>query len=367
MSLAKIAQHLHLSPGEKARLGKTLRDLENQGVVLRVKKRYVLRPREEIVRGRFVASPRGFGFVIAEEEHLEDVYVPGEQSRGALHGDVVEVFIRRKGRAGKTEGRVIRILERGSQSLLGVARVEGGQTFFLPFSSPTSQEIAVVCPKGKRPETGDIIRVERESLKIREVLGPADAPGVDTRVVIERHNLETGFSAETREEAEEIPERLSPKDREGREDLAGWRIITIDGENARDFDDAVSIRKTPGGYCLGVHIADVSHYVRPGTAIDRDAFRRGTSVYFPELTLPMLPEKLSNRVCSLRPGEPKLTVSVLMDVDEEGRVTRTRFAPSFIRTAARMTYDSVLRILKRQGGEKGLFTHQALEALIVGV
>ncbi len=347
MSLSKMARELCLAADEKILLRKSVKRLESQGVILKLRKKYFLLPRTNIAQGRFTSSPRGFGFVIPDEEHLEDIFVPARFSGGAYHGDVVEVHYKEKGKKGKPEGRIIRILKREKQSLLGLARGQSGQVFFLPFGAPSAQEVPINRSGCPRPKSGDVIRVNRDTLSLEEILGPLDTPGVDTKVIIEKYGLEEDFSEVALEEARTIPAAITPQQRKERVDHTDWRTVTIDGDNAQDFDDAVSIKILPNGhYLLGVHIADVSHYVQPGTALDREAYRRGTSVYFPDLTLPMLPEKLSNLVCSLRPMEEKLTVSVIMEINKEGEVVKADFYPSLIRTVERMTYDSVFRILQ---------------------
>jgi ribonuclease R len=353
MSLSRMARELHLAPEEKILLRKEIKRLESQGVVVKLRKKYFLLPRTNIVQGKFSASPRGFGFVIPEEEHLEDIFVPARFSGGACHGDTVEVQFRDKGKKGKPEGRVIRILKREKQSLLGFYHVRSGQALFLPFGSPSAQEVPISWSGSPSPRSGDVVKVDRDTLTLEEILGPLESPGVDTKVIIERYNLEVDFSGEALGEAEKISSSISSEQRKNRIDHTDWLTITIDGEDAQDFDDAVSIKSLARGhYLLGVHIADVSHFIRPGTALDREAYRRGTSVYFPDLTLPMLPEKLSNLVCSLRPREEKVTVSVVMEINSKGEVLHADFYPSLIRTVERMTYGSVYRILKGDKGEK---------------
>lgn len=346
LSLSKMVRELSLSPEEKGLLRKQLKKLEGQGIILKLRKRYFIRPRSNITRGEFVSSGRGFGFVIPEDEHLEDIFVPARFAGDAFHGDWVEVHFKERGRKAKPEGRVIRILEKRQKSLLGISRVQAGQIFFLPFGGATLQEIPVRQKGNRLPSSGEVIRVQRDTWCLEEILGDVDKPGVDVRVIMEKHGLGEVFSSESLEESKIIPDVLTSRQKKGRIDHRDWPTVTIDGENAQDFDDAVSIRALPNGnLLLGVHIADVSHYVQPGTALDKEAFKRGTSVYFPDLTLPMLPEKLSNQVCSLRPQEEKLTVSVVMEIEEKGKVLHAEFYPSVIRTVERMTYNSVLKII----------------------
>ena len=356
LSLSRLAQELRVSPEEKTRLRKNVKKLEAQGLILKLRKKYFIRPRSNIVFGRFTSSPRGFAFVIPEEEFLGDIYVPEQYARGAFHGDRVEVHYKEKGRRGKPEGRVVKILQKGKQSLLGLCRVRSGQVFFLAFAAVSPQEVPIDYSGHPLPNSGDVVRVHRDTMCLEETLGSLDTPGVDSKVIIEKYNLKDVFSEEALGEAERIPDGVTPDQKKGRVDHSGWQTITIDGDNAQDFDDAVSIKSQPNGnFLLGVHIADVAEYVPPGSALDSDATHRGTSVYFPDLTLPMLPEKLSNRICSLRPREEKLTLSVLLEIDPGGCVRNIDIHPSWIRTVERMTYQSVLKIISGDAEERKKF------------
>jgi ribonuclease R len=356
ISLSRLARELRLTPEEKLWLRRSIKTLENQGLIVKLRKKYFIRPRSNIVQGRFTSSPRGFGFVIPEGEYMEDIFVPAHAAGGAYHGDLVEVQYKAKGKKGKPEGKVIGILQKGKQSLLGLCRVQSGQAFFLAFTAVSPQEVPIDLAGHVIPRSGDVVRVHRDTMVLEEVLGSLDDPGVDTRVVIERYNLEDVFSQGAHEEANKIPNALTSTQKQGRVDHTGWRTITIDGEDAKDFDDAVSIKLLPdGNYLLGVHIADVAEYVHPETALDKDAINRGTSVYFPDLTLPMLPENLSNVVCSLRPREEKLTISVVMEIDSKGQVQNVDIHPSWIQTVERMTYKSVLKIIENDDAERKKF------------
>ncbi len=356
MSLSRLVRELRISPEKKILLRKNVKTLESQGLIVKLRKRYFIRPRSSIVQGRFTSSPRGFGFVIPEGEYIEDIFVPAHSAGGAFHGDFVEVLYRERGKKGKPEGRVVRILKKGKQSLYGLCRIQSGQVFFLAFAAASPQEMPINCAGHPVPKSGDVVRVHRDTLVLEEVLGSVDDPGVDTRVIIERYNLEDVFSEDAYEEAKKIPSTLTSQQKMGRVDHTGWQTITIDGDNAKDFDDAVSIKLLSNrNYLLGVHIADVSEYVQPETTLDRDAQDRGTSVYFPDLTLPMLPEKLSNGICSLRPREEKLTISVIMEIDRNGQVLNVDIHPSWIRTVERMTYNSVLKIVEDDDAEQKKF------------
>lgn len=358
MSFQRISLQLRVSPRERQVLKKSLRRLESQGVILRLKRRYLLPAKSNLVKGRLVTSLRGYGFVTPEGDSTEDIFIPGRYSGGALQGDVVEVLYMERGKKGKPEGRVVRIVKRGKKRRVGLYKERWGKPFFLPFDSPSSEEIPLVSKKNLSPLPGMIVEVDRNSMHLIEVLGMPDDPGVDTRVIIHRYDLASFFSKEALTEAEKCTLKICLEDKKERVDYRNWMTVTIDGESAQDFDDAVSIKMLENGhFLLGIHIADVSHYVKPGSFLDREAFKRGTSVYFPELTLPMLPEKLSNHICSLRPKEEKLTVSVLLEIDRDGEVLKTEFHPSLIRTAKRMTYHSVYKIFEGDKGEREKYSH----------
>ncbi len=357
MTLSKILRALQIEPEEKPLLVKSLKELEDRGAILRANSRYFVRQRSSLVRAKLISVHPGYGFARPEDELCEDIFIPARFSGGALQGDLVEVFMKERETTGKNEGRVIRILERSQETMLAVVREQSGKISILPFGSPSGDEHVLSGRESKPLQDGLIVRVDRKNLALKEILGFPDEEGVDTQVVMERFALASNFSEMALDETRQISVDIGPKDVEGRKDYRSWPTVTIDGPDAQDFDDAVSIMKTDAGnYLLGVHIADVSHYVREGSSVDEEAFHRGTSVYFPDRTLPMLPEKLSNRICSLRPEEDKLTVSVLLEIDGRGNVLKSSFHPSIIKTEERMTYDSVYRIFEGDSEEKRRFS-----------
>ncbi|MDW7760798.1 MAG: ribonuclease R [Acidobacteriota bacterium] len=339
-----ILDGLRLKRREKNALRESLAVMEREKSLRRRGRLYLPVPRAAVVRGVFSAGPRGFGFV-APEDGGGDIFIPARFAAAAVTGDIVEVVRREAGRRGKPEGRIVKIARKTRKTLLGIYREKQGFPYLSAFDSASSEEIPLKSKGGLKPEEGMIIEADRASLKITEVLGRPDDPGVDTETVIRKFDLPAAFPADVVGESESARSDPPVADGKTRRDFTNWMTVTIDGEDARDFDDAVSWTPREGGGCLlGIHIADVSFYVGTGTALDREAFRRGTSVYFPDSTLPMLPEKLSNDLCSLRPRRVRPALSALMEIDENGRVGRTEFCASLIRTSARLTYTAVAAV-----------------------
>ena len=356
LSFPQLAGLLHVRGRSQTKLRAALKVLEKRGAVTKKRDSYIARQDRTVVRGEFLSSNRGFGFVRPEGGGREDVFIPARHTLGVLGGDLVEISVKEKGKKGKPEGQVIRLLKKGRETLLGVFKERFGQPYLAPFEA-AADEIPLSSTGSFSISDGAIVEADRDTLAVREVLGMPDDPGVDLRVIIKRFGLESEFPAGVSAEAKKVPRRISALDIEGRVDYRDWATVTIDGETAQDFDDAVSIQRLPSGhYRLGVHIADVSHYVRPGSVLDEEARRRATSVYFPGLTLPMLPEELSNDLCSLRPRRPRLTVTALLEVDPIGRVVKTKFHPSIIKTVERMTYTSVFKIFEGDEKERRRYT-----------
>jgi ribonuclease R len=262
----------------------------------------------------------------------------------------------RRARIGhRTEGRVIRILERARDTIVGTLQHSKNFYYVVPDDPRIVHDVYVQRPKDRAVNVGDKVVVRLEAWESRhvnpegeiiEVLGRSDAPGVDMLSIIRKYNLPTEFPKTVIDEADRIPKSVEQSMLEGREDLRGEFIVTIDPDDARDFDDAIDVEKIDEGWRLGVHIADVSAYVTPNSALDREARRRGNSVYLPDRVIPMLPERLSNGVCSLNPGVNRLTFSVFIEFDKTGRPKHARFARSVIRSAKRLTYREAYAILK---------------------
>lgn len=307
-------------------------------------------------QGTLFVHPDGYGFVSTDLP--KDVFIPPNALHGAIHNDTV--MITASTQDGKSyEGAVLKIVQRNMKYLVGIVEREHGQLF----CSPLDKHITFTLPfeKGTRGlNTGDVVRCEmigdakgNRKAKLVEKLGNESTPGIDLKLVIAQHNLPSVFSRGAAAHAASLKYSLSNAERSARHDLRSIPIVTIDGDDAKDFDDAVFVRKTGSGYTLYVSIADVSHYVRMGDPVDADAFERGTSVYFPGTVLPMLPEELSNDLCSLKPREDRLTLTAEIRYDHSGRRLNYSVYPSVIRSSARLTYTSVWDMLEKGGKPAG--------------
>ena len=377
----EVVRHLDLESDERRSLQRFLDELDGEEVIHRVRRgHYALPRRENIVTGTLTGHRDGYGFVTPDnhEVYKRDIFVPARNMEGAMHGDRVLVRVARKkipeqrgrfaghARAGegkeRFEGTVVRILERRSPTIVGRYFDHPRFPFVVPLESRVARDILIPYHAAKGAKNGQIVvvsltsypqRYESPRGRILEVLGNPGDSEIEYRIVECKYGLPVGFSPNTLGELEGIPDHVLPEERAGREDFRGELAVTIDGETARDFDDAVSLtRLASGHYRLAVHIADVSHYVREGTALDQDAWTRGTSVYFPDRAIPMLPAKLSSGICSLNPGEDRLVFSIHMEVDQGGSVVGSRMARGILRSRARMTYTAVGRILEERDPEE---------------
>lgn len=361
MTEGEILAALDLDIKEADLLLKTLQSMEKEGLVVKNRKdRYGLPERMNLVVGHLEGNPKGYAFLIPDNPEMEDIYIGLENLNGAVHGDRVIVRPLFKPSEGRLEGEVVRILKRASTRIVGT--IECGKQFafvtpddkrfyfdvFVPKSdtagAKSGQKVVVSItrwPEGRRNPEG----------RVTEILGYEDEPGIDVLAVIKKYNLPMEFPEKVLRQAEQISEEITDEELKGRLDLRSEKIVTIDGEDAKDLDDAVSIKKIAGGYRLGVHIADVSYYVEEDTPLDKEARKRGCSVYLVDRVIPMLPPKLSNGICSLNPKVPRLTMSVIIDFDESARVKSYQITPSVIRTCERMTYTAVNKILEENDEE----------------
>ena len=309
-----------------------------------------------LVAGRLETKSGGFGFVRPDLASWKDIYIAGADLGDALHGDRVLVAIERKGRGGKMEGRIVEVLDRAHTQIVGRFEKDHEGSRVIPFDPRMLHEIFIASGEEGGAEVGELVvaeflrypgRFRAPSGRIVKVLGKVDDPGVDVAIMIAKFEIPESFPEEVLREAELIPAEVDPASLEGRTDFRDQSIVTIDGETAKDFDDAVRVeRLSNGNFLLGVHIADVGHYVKEDSRLDEEALERGNSVYFPERAVPMLPEKLSNGICSLNPGVDRLVQSVLIEISPKGRIVNYDFHDGIIRSAARMTYKNVWAILE---------------------
>jgi len=355
-----LAKTLGRKSGVRMGLNQALRELERAGEIARIRKdRYVVPAEADLVAGKLSIHQAGYGFLTPEKPGEPDIFIAAENTGTAMHGDRVVVRISQDapyGRIrGRREGRVIRILERAHDTIVGTLQHSRNFYYVVP-DDPRLVHDVYVSPRQAAATVGDKVVVRLEAWESRhvnpegeiiEVLGPALAPGVDLLSIIRKYHLPTEFPRDVLEQADWISEKIDARQLEGREDLRKEFIVTIDPDDARDFDDAIHVEKIEnGGWRLGVHIADVAAYVDPECALDREARRRGNSVYLPDRVIPMLPERLSNGVCSLNPGVDRLTHSVFIHFDRNGTAKRARFARSVIRSADRLSYKQAYAILK---------------------
>jgi ribonuclease R len=351
-----LAKKLGVPVDERAGFRKLLAQLESAGKITRIRKdRYVLPREADLIVGTILINPQGFGYVVNETgDRQGDVYIPASQTSTALHRDRVVARITDEEvtliRARKRAGKVIRILERANSRVVGTLQQTQKFYYVVPDDPCLVHDVYVpLTPDaaGRKPAVNDKVVVRLSAWENRhvspegeiiEVLGPSHDPKVEILGIIKKHGLPTDFPQAVLEEAAGIPTEISKSELESRIDLRHVPVFTIDPDDARDFDDAIHVVPTNDGWELGVHIADVSHYVRPHSALDQEAYQRGNSVYLPDRVIPMLPERLSNGVCSLRPDEDHLTKSVLVRFDRAGRPQGHKFAATVIRSGDRLTY-----------------------------
>jgi len=358
----ELTRQLGLSSNDRAQLRALLGAMEQEGVIARIRKdRYVIPQEANLCTGILRVSRGGNARLdCGVEPHIQ---VSGENAGTAMNGDRVVARLNHEGHKqrpdpqGRRSATVIRILERANAIIVGTLQTSKRFFFVVPDDSRLVHNIYVLPdrePPPRTPAVGDKVVVRLEEWlspetnpegRIIEVLGPADAPGVDMLSIIRRNNLPTEFPEGVLSEAERIPATVGAHDAAGREDLRDQLIVTIDPDDARDFDDAINVERLPGGWRLGVHIADVSHYVRTGNALDREALSRGNSVYLADRVIPMLPERLSNGVCSLKPRVDRLTFSAFIDFSPAGKIKHVRFARTIIHSKARLTYKQAFAIL----------------------
>jgi ribonuclease R len=358
-SVRELLQTLKVPREARPSFRRHLKSLVSAGDLVQVRgHRFGLPEKMDLHVGRLETHPAGYGFVVPERplESGGDIYVAGRHFNEAMHGDRVVARIDRVKEDGRAEGRILRILQRGTESVVGrYERSSNGMGYVIPFDRRVLMDIIVPRGQEGRASPGEMVSVAltrwptatRGAIgRVVDVLGDINAPGVDTEIIIRKYGIPDRHSDEAIAEAVRLGGTVSERDLRGRTDFRGLLTVTIDGEHARDFDDAITIEQLENGhYWLGVHIADVSHYVAEGTALDSEAYERGTSVYFPERAVHMFPAELATGLCSLNPHVDRLVQSCLMEIDQQGSVVRCEFHDGVINSNERMTYAAVNAIL----------------------
>lgn len=360
VSLSELNRSLGIPARERKPFRQMLKRMSAAGVIeKRGDGKYGLPSHPARIIGKVHGKPQGYAFVEPEDGVTEDVFVGRDNLGDAMHRDRVEVEIVGWRRGGRLEGRVTRIIERAHEKVVGYYETVGKAARVLPAERKIWHHIYIPRKDRHGARGGDVVLARITEFpkegrmprgEIVEVLGKPQQEDIEIQVIIHKHGIPHEFPSEVMEEAAQCPAEVGEGQLMGREDLRGEPIFTIDGEDARDFDDAVSLKRADNGnLLLGVHIADVSHYVLPESSLDREARARGTSVYFPDRVIPMLPHELSNNICSLNPEVDRLTMSVFMEVTPEGEMRGYRLAESVIRSRARLTYTIASKLISGDG------------------
>jgi len=357
----RLAERLGVE-GEEAREGfeRRIAAMERDGQVVRNRRGHVLiSDRAGLVKGKVFGHPDGFGFLRPETGN-EDLFLSPKEMHKVLHGDVILARVSGVDRRGRLEASIVEVLEHGNKKVVGRLFVENDVAFIVAENKRISQDILVEPASVGSAKAGQVVVAELLSQptkhsepvgRIVEVLGNYADPGMEIEIALRKHDLPYEWPRDAENAAKKLGKRVEAKDLKGRRDLRSLAFVTIDGETARDFDDAVYCERGAKGFKLWVAIADVSHYVRPGDALDREAYNRGNSVYFPRRVIPMLPEELSNELCSLRPEVDRLVMVCEMEVTAGGVVRHYEFYPGVIHSHERMTYTKVAAMV--EGREPG--------------
>ena len=362
MKFKELACYLEVSGEDRRELKAVVDALVEDGTIELTSRGKYVKPRNLNVVGHFIGNARGFGFVTSEELP-EDVFIPAEYVNGALHGDTVRIRIKGSQMPGKRrEGCVLSVLERGLTSLVGTYHQNKSFGFVLPDETRFGKDIFVPGKKNMGASQNDkvVVRItdygtERKNPEgeITRILGSIDDPSTDVSSILVKYGIEEAFPKAVLNEASGLPDTVTEEMTGNRKDLRDLLTVTIDGEDARDLDDAITLVRIPEGYRLGVHIADVSHYVTEGSALDEEAIARGTSVYLADRVIPMLPRELSNGICSLNAGTDRLALSCIMTIDPKGNVIDHAVAETVIRVDRRMSYTGVQAILDGEDHPEG--------------
>ncbi len=354
MKLKELAILLQVPKEQRYELKRVLEALEAEGKISLSSKGKYLKNEEKPLIGVYAAHPRGFGFVTLDGEE-EDVFIGEDDKGGAFHNDTVRVVIKATPHGKRKEGRVIQVISHGTTRLVGYYEKSKNFGFVIPDNLKFEKDVFVPLERSKGAVTGHKVVVElteyggerkKPEGKIVEIIGHVNDPGTDIMSIVKGYELPTGFTEKVLNQAERVAKEVSEADMAGRMDIRDWQMVTIDGEDAKDLDDAISICREGDGYKLGVHIADVTNYVQENSALDHEAYERGISVYLVDRVIPMLPHALSNGMCSLNAGEDRLALSCIMHINAKGIVTDHVIAETVVHVDRRMTYTSVTKILE---------------------
>ena len=360
MKLKELAILLQVPKEQRNELKKVLDSLEAEGKVhVSSKGKYSKGEAKRLV-GTFTAHARGFGFVTVEGE-TEDIFIPEDDMNGAFHNDQVEVVIKAAPSGKRREGKITKVLSHGTTTLVGYFEKSKNYGFVRPDNQRFVKDVFIPLERSKGAVTGHKVVVEltkyggdnrKPEGKVIEIIGHVNDPGTDIMSIVKGYDLPTGFPEKVLNQAERVAKDVSTADMAGRMDLRDWQMVTIDGEDAKDLDDAISITRDGSNYILGVHIADVTNYVQENSALDREALKRGTSVYLVDRVIPMLPHTLSNGICSLNAGVDRLALSCIMTINEKGAVIDHTIAETVVRIDERMSYTSVKKILEERDADE---------------
>ena len=356
MKLKELAILLQVPKEQRNELKKVLDSLEAEGKVhVSSKGKYSKGEAKRLV-GTFTSHARGFGFVTIEGE-AEDIFISEDDMNGAFHNDQVEVVIKAAPAGKRKEGKITKVLSHGTTTLVGYFEKSKNFGFVRPDNQRFVKDIFIPLERSKGAVTGHKVVVEltkyggdnkKPEGKVIEIIGHVNDPGTDIMSIVKGYDLPTSFPEKVLNQAERVAKDVSTADMAGRMDLRDWQMVTIDGEDAKDLDDAISISKDGENYILGVHIADVTNYVQENSALDREAVKRGTSVYLVDRVIPMLPHTLSNGICSLNAGVDRLALSCIMTINEKGAVIDHTIAETVVRIDERMSYTNVKKILEER-------------------
>lgn len=357
MSVKEMAMVLQVPSRDKKDFREVLDALAREGKISINLKGKIKPLPADVKVGKYMATQRGFGFVRVEGED-DDIFIPGSYTKSALDGDTVQVLVKKEGGEGKRrEGQVLNILERGNSVLVGTYTRSRNFGFVTPDNQKFTKDIYVAKAESKGAVTGHKVVVEitdfgdeqrKPEGRVLEILGHVNDPGVDILSVIKAYGLPEEYPDDVMKQIENIPDEVEEKEKAGRADFRDLQTVTIDGEDAKDLDDAITISKEGNMYHLGVHIADVSQYVTEGSPLDKEALKRGTSIYLVDRVIPMIPHKLSNGICSLNQGVDRLALSCMMDINEKGEIVKHKICESVINVTRRMSYTSVHKIIEEK-------------------